>query len=159
MRGHTAVEIIGDAAIQAPVRTFEHIDESREKLGMRPPQASPYPQGPCPEGVSKVLTCYDLSLSRLNHRLPRGQTHPEIMQGTAEFHHQITNSLLPQADAVFHDATPLDTAVDVLDPEPPLVECLVGPLLLQGQLPTAGLLRRHQDRHLREREGQEAQIL
>jgi hypothetical protein len=24
-----------------------------------------------------------LSLSRLNHRLPRGQTHPEIMQGTA----------------------------------------------------------------------------
>src|SRR5215216_1898187 len=30
-----------------------------------------------------------LSLSRLNHRLPRVQTHPEVMQGTAEFHHQI----------------------------------------------------------------------
>src|SRR5262245_43969249 len=45
------------------------------------------------------------------------------------------------------------------NPEPPLVERLVGPFLLQGQLPTAGLLRRHQDRHLREREGQEAQIL
>jgi hypothetical protein len=39
------------------------------------------------------------------------------------------------------------------------VECLVGPFLLQGQLPTAWLLRRHEDRHLREREGQEAQIL
>jgi hypothetical protein len=36
---------------------------------------------------------------------------------------------------------------------------LVGQVLLQGQLPTAGLLRRHEDRHLREREGQEAQIL
>jgi hypothetical protein len=29
----------------------------------------------------------DLSLSRLNHRLPRGQAHPEVVQGTAEFHH------------------------------------------------------------------------
>src|SRR5262249_8140541 len=47
----------------------------------------------------------------------------------------------------------------MLDPEPPLVERLVGQVLLQGQLPTAGLLRRHEDRHLREREGQEAQIL
>src|SRR6266404_2447962 len=26
-----------------------------------------------------------LSLSRLNHRLPRAQTDPEVMQGTAEF--------------------------------------------------------------------------
>jgi hypothetical protein len=47
----------------------------------------------------------------------------------------------------------------MLDPQPPLVEHLVGPLLLQGQLLTAGLLRRHEDLHLREREGQEAQIL
>jgi len=29
----------------------------------------------------------ELSLSRLNHGLPRGQTHPEVVQGTAEFHH------------------------------------------------------------------------
>ena len=47
----------------------------------------------------------------------------------------------------------------MLDPQPPLVERLVGQVLLQGQLPTAGLLRRHEDRHLRKREGQEAQIL
>ena len=47
----------------------------------------------------------------------------------------------------------------MLDPQPPLVERLVGPLMLQGQLRTAWLLRRHQDLHLREREGQEAQIL
>src|SRR6516162_4515706 len=47
----------------------------------------------------------------------------------------------------------------MLDPEPPLVECLVGQVLLQGQLPTAVLLRRHEDLYLRECEGQEAQIL
>ena len=81
------------------------------------------------------------------------------MQSTAELHDEIADALLPQADPVFHNATTLDAAVDMLDPEPPLVERLVGQVLLQGQLPTAGLLRRHEDRHLREREGQEGQIL
>src|SRR6266705_5010501 len=47
----------------------------------------------------------------------------------------------------------------MLDPEPPLVERLVGQLLLQGQLRTAWLLRRHEDLHLRERERQKSQIL
>jgi hypothetical protein len=82
-----------------------------------------------------------------------------MVQGTTEFHHEIADALLPQADPVFHNATTLDAAVDMLDPQPPLVERLVGPLLLQGQLLTAGLLRRHEDRHLGERERQEAQIL
>src|SRR6516165_9578684 len=100
-----------------------------------------------------------MSLSRLNHWLPRIQAHPEVVQGTTEFHHEIADALLPQADPVFDDATALDTAVDVLNPKSPLVERLVGPFLLQGQLRTAGLLRRHQDLYLREREGQEAQIL
>jgi hypothetical protein len=100
-----------------------------------------------------------LSSSRLNHGQPRVQAHPEIVQGTTELHHQVTDTLLPQAHPVFHDATPLDTTVDMLDPEPPLVERLVGQVLLQGQLRTTGLLRRHEDLHLREREGQEAQIL
>ena len=57
-----------------------------------------------------------LSLSRLNHRLPRAQTDPEVMQGTAEFHHQITDAFFPQADPVLHDPTALDAAVDMLDP-------------------------------------------
>jgi hypothetical protein len=74
----------------------------------------------------------ELSLSRLNHWLPRIQAHPEVMQGTAEFHHEITDPLLPQTDPVLHDTAALDTTVDVLDPQPPLVERLVGPLLLQG---------------------------
>ena len=73
-----------------------------------------------------------LSLSRLNHGYPRVQAHPDIVQGTAELHHEITDALLPQADPVFHNATPLDAAVDMLDPQPPLVERLVDQLLLQG---------------------------
>ena len=100
-----------------------------------------------------------LSLSRLNYRLPGGEAHPEIVQGTAELHHEIADARLPQTNPVFHNATTLDAVVDMLDPQPPLVERLVGPLLLQGQLRTAWLLRRHEDCHLGERERQEAQIL
>src|SRR5262249_26181416 len=86
-----------------------------------------------------------VSLFRLNHGQPEVQAHPEIVQGTAELHHEIADALLPQADPVFHNATTLDAAVDMLDPQPPLVERLVRPLLLQGQLRTAWLLRRHED--------------
>src|SRR5947208_9391873 len=86
-----------------------------------------------------------VSLSRLNHWLPRGQAHPEVVQGTAEFHHQITDTLLPQANPVFHDATALDTAVDMFNPQPTLVQRLVGPLLLQSELLAREFLRWHQD--------------
>jgi hypothetical protein len=106
--------------------------------------------------VASALVSLPLSLFRLNHRLPWGQAYPEVVQGTAEFHHEITDPLLPQADPVFHNATTLDTAVDMLDPEPTLVERLVGPFLLSCQLLAAGFLRRHEDCHLRKREGQEA---
>ena len=41
------------------------------------------------------------SLSRSNHRLPWGQAHPEVVQSTAGFHHQIANARLPQAQPVF----------------------------------------------------------
>jgi hypothetical protein len=109
----------------------------------------------------QVLThpLFDLSLSRLNHWLPRGQAHPEVVQGTAEFYHQITDPLLPQADPVLHDAAALDTTVDRLDPQPTLVQRLVRLLLLQGQLLTTWLLHWHKDLHLGERERQEAEIL
>jgi hypothetical protein len=36
-----------------------------------------------------------LSLSRLNHGLPGTQAHPEVMQGTTEFHHQIADTFFP----------------------------------------------------------------
>src|SRR5207245_10833474 len=63
------------------------------------------------------------------------------------------------AQPVLRPAAALASACDALYPSSPWVERLVGPLLLPGPLPTAGLLRRHEDRHLRERERQEAQIL
>src|SRR5262249_48568063 len=100
-----------------------------------------------------------LSLSRLNHWSPRGQAYPEVVQGTAQFHHQIADAFFPQADAIFDDATTLDTAVDMLNPQPPLVERLVRPLLLSRELLAAGFLRRHEDYYLGQREGQETQIL
>jgi len=56
-----------------------------------------------------------LSLFRLNHWLPWSETHPEIVQGAAEFHHQIADTLLPQAQPVFDDPTALDTAVGFPD--------------------------------------------
>ena len=43
------------------------------------------------------LVYSDLSLSQLNHRLPWGQTHPEVMQGTADLHHEIADAVLPQS--------------------------------------------------------------
>src|SRR2546426_1834432 len=100
-----------------------------------------------------------LSLSRLNHGQPGVQAHPEIVQGTAELHHEVADALLPQPDPVFHHATTLHTAVDMLNPQSAVVERRGGQLLLQSQLLTAWLLRRHEDLHLRERERQEAQIL
>jgi hypothetical protein len=48
------------------------------------------------------------------------------MQGTTEFHGQIADTRLPEADAVFDEATALDTAVVMLDPQPTLVQGLVG---------------------------------
>ena len=55
------------------------------------------------------------------------------MQGAADFHHDITDTLLPQADPVFDDAATLDTAVDMLDPQSAGVERLVGSMGFQAQ--------------------------
>ena len=81
------------------------------------------------------------------------------MQGTADFHHDITDTLLPQADPVFDDAATLDTAVDMLDPQSAGVERLVGCLLRPWQVRARWFLGRHEDLHLRQREGHEAEIL
>jgi len=81
------------------------------------------------------------------------------MQGTADFHHEIADAVLPQPDPVFDDTTTLDAAVDMLDPQPTVVQRLVRYLLRQRELLAAWLLGRHEDLDLREREGQEAQIL
>ena len=80
------------------------------------------------------------------------------MQSPTEFHHPIADTRLPQAEPVFDDATALHTAVDMLDPQPTVMQRLVGELLLPCQLLTAWCLRRHQDLDLGECEREEAQI-
>ena len=81
------------------------------------------------------------------------------MEGTTDFHHDIAAALCPEADPVFDNATALHATVDMLDPEPSTVEGLVGPLLFPWQLLSSWLLRRHEDFHIGQRKGQEAQIL
>ena len=56
------------------------------------------------------------------------------MQGTAEVHHEIADTLLPPAEPVLHHATALHTPVDMLDPQPTLVELLVCHVLLPREL-------------------------
>ena len=51
------------------------------------------------------------------------------MQGTADFHYDITDAPLPQADPVFDDTATLDAAVDMLDSKSAGVERLVSSLL------------------------------
>src|SRR5713101_2676768 len=65
--------------------------------------------------MASALPIVQLSLSRLNHWLPGCETDPEVMQGTAQFHHEITDALLPEPDPVFHNATTLHATVDMLD--------------------------------------------
>ena len=56
------------------------------------------------------------------------------MQGTADLHHHIADTLLPQAQPVFDNATALHATVDMLDAEPPLVRGLIGEMLLPRAL-------------------------
>ena len=65
----------------------------------------------------------------------------------------------PASTGGFDDATALDTAVDMLDPQSAGVERLVGSLLRPWQVRAWWFLGRHEDLHLRQREGHEAEIL
>jgi hypothetical protein len=66
-----------------------------------------------------------------------------MMQATAEFHHQVADAAFPKADPVFGDAASFDAAVDVLDPEPAIMQSLIFSLLFRCQLPAAGFLQGH----------------
>jgi hypothetical protein len=57
-----------------------------------------------------------------------------MMEDTAEVPHQIAAAHLPEAAAVFDAATALDTALDMVDPQPTLVELLVRHVLLRREL-------------------------
>jgi hypothetical protein len=57
-----------------------------------------------------------------------------MMEGTAEVPHQIAAAYLPEAASVFHAAIALDTTLDMVDPQPTLVELLVRHVLLPRAL-------------------------
>jgi len=62
------------------------------------------------------------------------------MQSTAEFHDQSADPFFPQANPVYDAATALDTATDMVDPPPRLVELLVRHGLLPREfLPQIGI--------------------
>ena len=71
-----------------------------------------------------------MSLSRLNYRVPRGEDEPSMMEGIADVPHPSAAAYLPEAASVFDAATALDTAMDIIDPQPTLVELLVRHVLL-----------------------------
>jgi hypothetical protein len=81
------------------------------------------------------------------------------MQGTPEFHHEIADAVLPQPDPVFDDAAALDATVDMLDPQPTVMQGLVGQVLFQGERLAMGSLGRPEDLDLGQRKSQETQIL
>ena len=63
-----------------------------------------------------------------------GEDAPGMMEGTAEVPHQIADAHLPEAAAVFDAATALDTVMDMVDPQPTLVELLVRHVLLPREI-------------------------
>ncbi len=81
------------------------------------------------------------------------------MQGTAPFPHESADAVLPQPDPVFDDAAALGAPVDRLDPQPTVMQGLVGPLLFQGAFLATGCLGRHEELHVGQRARQEAQVL
>ena len=80
------------------------------------------------------------------------------MQGTAECHHEIADTLLPQTDPIFDDATARHTTVDMFDAQSTLVQRLIRRLLRERPFLTAWLLRWREDLDLRKRERQKAHL-
>jgi hypothetical protein len=63
-----------------------------------------------------------------------------VMQSTAAFHDQIADPFVPQANPVFDEAAALGTAVDMVEPQPTLVERQVRHVLLpRERLPQIGI--------------------
>ena len=59
-----------------------------------------------------------------------------MMKGPADVPYQSADAPLPEAASVFDAATALDTAMDMVDPQPMLVERLVRHVLLPRELLT-----------------------
>src|SRR5688572_29536190 len=72
--------------------------------------------------------------------IPGTKAEAEVVQPTRDFHHQVTDTVLPVADFVLHDPTALHTADGMLNPHFLACNSTVRFFLLQGEFATTGLL-------------------
>jgi hypothetical protein len=96
---------------------------------------------------------------RLNHWLPRRQTHAKVMQRTADFHDQIADARLPKTVGVVDDATALHATVDVLDAHATARHTPVHSFLRGCEFPAPRFLGRHDHLDVRQRQRQEPKLL
>jgi hypothetical protein len=64
----------------------------------------------------------------------KGEDEPGMMEGTADVPHPRAAAHLSEAASVCDAATALDTALDMVGPQPPLVELLVRHVLLPREV-------------------------
>ena len=81
------------------------------------------------------------------------------MERTADFCDHVACIVAKKTDSVFHDATTLDTTVDVFDPHPSACNLLVFRFLLVRELATPWFFRWHDHFDPVEREGEKSKIL
>ena len=69
-----------------------------------------------------------------------GADKPGVMEGTAEVPHPVADAHLPEAASVFDAATALDAVMNMVAPQPTLVELLVRHVRLPREfLPQIGI--------------------
>jgi hypothetical protein len=95
----------------------------------------------------------------MSARWPWTETKAEVMQTTAYGHHHIACSILPKANGVFDDPTPLNATDNMLNEHAPPRNYSVFGFLLVGELLPAWLLVRLRDQDTSEGEANKAKIL
>src|SRR5919199_718245 len=73
--------------------------------------------------------------------MPGTVPQPEIMQPTGDFHHQVTDRVVPVAEFVLDDTTPLHPTDGVLNPHSLARNATVLCFLFRRQFTTTRLLR------------------
>ena len=81
------------------------------------------------------------------------------MEGTGDFHHQITNGATPEPEGILDHATAFDAAIDVFNPHPPPGQRLIVGFLFGREAATTRLLRRLEHLDTIECKGEKAQVL
>jgi hypothetical protein len=85
-------------------------------------------------GVAQFIAVCRSEFISIKSWATTGEDEPGIMEGTAAIPHPIADAHLPEAASVFDAATALDTAIDMVGPQPTLVERLVRHVLLPREL-------------------------